>query len=268
MCCGFGAQTCKVCVLEGNIERPWKDWLWDGASRLVLASFAKRLCDQQGVERAHYLVKAGRGVDWKSFREKVDNWQFMAQCLVKQASETGKLTQAYMCAYLIDAGFFPVLDQQDLKKVPFCVAICCFLNHVLCVVKDCGLPALETTTTYRDWLVVEHKPAGLVSAWFHVLKTCQMYSPQDQESTCIDSWWVTFLIVPECCVWLGRTLQALHLGIFKPWALPDYGIPNSVGSPSSADWPRVRQLLSSVSLIGPTHDSRSRLVLVLWLAQR
>ena len=100
------------------------------------------------------------------------------------------------------------------------------------------------------------------------IQDLSMGSLKNSDWLCIGLWWVAFLIVPGCCLWLEKTLQAFHLGILKPWALPDCGISNSMGSPSSANQSCAWQLLSSVSSIGPTHGSFSSLGFVLWLAQR
>ena len=77
------------------VEWPRKNQLWDGVCRLGLASFAKRLCDQQGPPGAHYLVKAGQR-EWigrKSLRERIDNLLVLELgAWSKQASENGMLT--------------------------------------------------------------------------------------------------------------------------------------------------------------------------------
>ena len=82
-------------VFLNFVEWPWKDRLWGGDCRLALASFAKRLCDQQGLEGAHYLVKAGRGGWSKRLQREGSTIDCRARCLGQTGlGEIGVLTRA------------------------------------------------------------------------------------------------------------------------------------------------------------------------------
>ena len=148
----FGAWACKTCVLEGNVEKPQKDWLWDSASRPVLASFVKRLYNQQGPPRSHYFIKVGQeSLSLRPQRKR----SIIDLCIC--------LTDARLCLGAWPAG---------LDQLYHFISLFAVLTHVLCVVIDPGLPALETTHNFCNWLIMKRKPAGLVSAWFYIFKIC------------------------------------------------------------------------------------------------
>ena len=206
------------------------------------------------------------GLIKKASERRIDNWLWGSMFGSNRHWRPTRWLEL-VCLLIGRRAFLGAWSAELEKWYQFILLFCCSLNHVPCVVKDCGLPVLETTTTYRDWLIVERKPAGLVSAWFHIFRTCQ-YSSQRQRST---YWLVVGRISHRprmLFVISGRRCRPSTSGSSKPWTILDCGIPNFVGSSGFVDRLTPRTAVSWFVLsIGPMHGSRSRLVLVLWLAQ-
>ena len=109
--------------------------------QLALASFVKKLCDQQGLEGVHYFVKAGQ----REFVKKTSE-RLTIDCLRLGVWSNRPWRNWHVdsnsCACLLDAELFWVPDQQDLKNIPF-VLLFAVLICISCMVIDCGLPALK-----------------------------------------------------------------------------------------------------------------------------